>query len=359
MSSNWGSANPFTVVNPTRIVTGTDFVSSFVPPDWLIDGIVQRGRLYACTSLTGHGKTAVWLYNACMLHAGRKVGHLEAEPGNTLILAGENPEDLKVRMLGEARAHNLSSRQLPYVLPATFPMTDDEADILRREIAAFSIPFTLIICDTAASFFPGDTENDNVQAGQYARTLRTLTTCPGNPAVIALCHPIKNAGRDNLLPRGGSAFLNELDCNLTLWSDPIGEITSLHWLGKIRGPNFDPLVYRLKSVETGHRDKKSRDVVTVVAQPIDDIEAGVQAAQNTANVDAVLRALHDNPAWSFAAIATSLGWLDGNGKTERWRVQRALQMLAKDKLVENHRRKWRVTKHGKEAVEEARKQQQP
>jgi len=30
------------------------------------------------------------------------------------------------------------------------------------------------------------------------------------------CHPVKNASRDNLLPMGGSAFLNEVDGNLTL-----------------------------------------------------------------------------------------------------------------------------------------------
>ena len=43
-----------------RILAGTAFIATFIPPDWLIDGIVQRGRVYACTSLTGHGKTAVW-----------------------------------------------------------------------------------------------------------------------------------------------------------------------------------------------------------------------------------------------------------------------------------------------------------
>src|SRR3954471_194770 len=101
----------------SRIVSGRDFVASYSPPDWLIDGIVQSGRLYACTSLTGHGKTAVWLYNACMIQAARKVAHLETEPGNVLYLAGENPEDLKARMLGMMQAFNLTLNQLPYVLP--------------------------------------------------------------------------------------------------------------------------------------------------------------------------------------------------------------------------------------------------
>ena len=87
---------------PGRILTGADFIARHVPPVWLIDGIVQRSRLYACTSLTGHGKTAVWLFNACMIHAGRMIGQLDVFQGNVLILAGENPADLEARMIGMA-----------------------------------------------------------------------------------------------------------------------------------------------------------------------------------------------------------------------------------------------------------------
>ena len=211
-----------------RILSGANFIADHVPPVYLIDGIVQRSRLYACTSLTGHGKTAVWLFNACMIHAGRMIGHLDAYKGNVLILAGENPADLKARMIGMAKAYNLPLDRLPYVLPGSFPMTEEEADALKREIAVLGVPLVLIIGDTASSFFPGDDENSNVQAGNYGRTLRTFTEdCEGKPAVVALSHPTKGADRKNLLPRGGGAFLNELDGSLTLWSASQGEVTEL------------------------------------------------------------------------------------------------------------------------------------
>ena len=83
---------------PFHIITGAEFVRAHVPPVWLIDGIIQRSRPYACTSLTGHGKTAAGLYAACMIHAGRMFGHLETFGGNVLYLAGENPSDLEARM---------------------------------------------------------------------------------------------------------------------------------------------------------------------------------------------------------------------------------------------------------------------
>ena len=166
---------------PKRILTGADFIARHVPPVWLIDGIVQRSRLYACTSLTGHGKTAVWLFNACMIHAGRMIGQLDVFRGNVLILAGENPADLEARMIGMAKTYNLPLNQLPYVLPGSFPMTEEEADALKRDIAGLGVPLALIVGDTASSFFPGDDENSNVQAGTYARTLRRFTECEGNP----------------------------------------------------------------------------------------------------------------------------------------------------------------------------------
>ena len=97
---------------PGRILTGDAFISSFVPPDWLIDGIVQRGRLYACTSLTGHGKTAVWGFNACMVQAGRMVGNLDVAEA-TSSTSRREPEDLKARLHGMAAAFKLQPALLP------------------------------------------------------------------------------------------------------------------------------------------------------------------------------------------------------------------------------------------------------
>lgn len=54
------------------------------------------------------------------------------------------------------------SKQLPYVLPATFPLNEDEAVILRQQIDALGVPLSLIIPDTAASVFPGDEENKTI-----------------------------------------------------------------------------------------------------------------------------------------------------------------------------------------------------
>ena len=335
-----------------RILTGADFIGRHVPPVWLIDGIVQRSRLYACTSLTGHGKTAVWLFNACMIHAGRMIGQLDIFKGNVLILAGENPADLEARMIAMAKTYKLPLDRLPYVLPGGFPMTEEEADALKRDIAGLGVPLALIVGDTASSFFPGDDENSNVQAGDYARTLRSFTECEGEPAIVVLSHPTKGANRGNLLPRGGGAFLNELDANLALWSQSQGEVTELHWCGKIRGPDFSPLGYRLRQVPTGLTDEKDRPETTIVAEPMSEEAIADHTKQVLANEDVVLRALRNQPGRSLAEIARDAGWVGDDDKPEKWKVQRAIESLADDKLIQKPRKgaPWELTEKGEKVL---------
>jgi hypothetical protein len=52
---------------------------------------------------------------------------------------------------------------------------------------------------------------------------------PGKPACVVNCHPAagasKDISRDSCVPRGGSAFLNEIDTNLSVWAE--GECASM------------------------------------------------------------------------------------------------------------------------------------
>jgi len=70
-------------------------------------------------------------------------------------------------------------------------------DHIRSEIKQIG-DVSLIIVDSSAAYFEGDEENDNKQNGDHARRLRALTAMPGEPCVIAACHPVKNASDDKL-----------------------------------------------------------------------------------------------------------------------------------------------------------------
>jgi len=210
----------------------------------------------------------------------------------------------------------------------------------------------LIIVDTSAAYFEGDAENDNKQHGDHARRLRTLTGLPGRPCVIAACHPVMNASDDNHIPRGGGAFLNEVDGNLTARTTDGG--VELHIQGKFRGPDFTPLLFQLRTVTHERlKDSKGRLFPTVVASPLSeqghaDITQAVQSRE-----DELLVALLQptNCTASQIELARRLGWRMRNGEPYHVLVRRILKALEKAKLVTIERGETILTKKGKTAAE--------
>jgi hypothetical protein len=67
-------------------VGSRDFVAGFSPPDYLVDGIVQRRFIYSLTVKTGTGKTAPALLMAASVAPGRPIGDREVAKGRVLYL---------------------------------------------------------------------------------------------------------------------------------------------------------------------------------------------------------------------------------------------------------------------------------
>ena len=150
------------------------------------------------------------------------------------------------------------------------------------------------------------------------------------------------------MPRGGGAFLAEIDANLTLWADGDRETTSLHWQGKIRGADFQPVTFGLTTVVLSEkRDAKDRPLVSVVAtlRTPEQAEASIKAAISDEN--AVLEHLRRSPGISIRNLAVACGWVNIAGAANNGRVQRRLKTLAEMKLVKFWRGKWIITEAGK------------
>jgi hypothetical protein len=81
------------------IVSSHRFVSDFTPPDYSIDGIAQRRYIYSLTAPTGGGKTAIALLFAAHKATGWSLGNVDVPRGRVLYLAGENPDDVRMRWL--------------------------------------------------------------------------------------------------------------------------------------------------------------------------------------------------------------------------------------------------------------------
>jgi hypothetical protein len=61
------------------IMSSREFVAGYVAPQYLIEGILQRRRIYSLTDKTGDGKTALQIYMAYLLATATKLGKREAK----------------------------------------------------------------------------------------------------------------------------------------------------------------------------------------------------------------------------------------------------------------------------------------
>ena len=337
------------------IQSSGEFVSEFVPPDYLIDGWLQRRFVYSITGMTGHGKTTVMLFIAICAALGIKIDGREVEKCRVLFFAGENPDDIRMRWIKLCEEIEKDPADVDvFFLPGTPPISNEE---IRKRIdaeAAQHGPFGLLIIDTSAAYFQGDEENSNTQLGNHARMMRSFVGLPGRPTVVVTCHPTKNPDMTNLLPRGGGAFLAEVDGNLVCIK---GDGTvSIHWHGKFRGPDFAPILFKLKPGTTEKlKDKKGRPIWTITAAPISEAEKADIEDVGRARQNELLLLLETNSRLSLAEMAEKLGWQYKNGLPNTSLAYRMLAALVQDKLAVKKRGKITLTKAGEQEVAAAKK----
>jgi AAA domain len=332
------------------LLTSAEFVADFVPPDYLIDGLIQRRYFYSMTAPTGAGKTCVVLRIAAHATLALPLGDKFVEKVRVLFFAGENPDDVRARWikLCEELGQKPEAMEV-FFLAGAPPITSDEIRKMIDAEAEKHGPFGLVIVDTSAAFFRGEDENSNAQLGDHARKLRSFVDLPGGPAVIVTCHPTKTPNMDNLLPRGGGAFVAEVDGNLVCLKE--GSVVVLHWQGKFRGPEFEPIPFKLQRGQTDSlKDSKGRKIWTVTATPISEVERSALRDSLHERENQLLALMKAHPDLSLAQMAVKLGWRNSKGQPYKSLVVRTREALNKAKLVELVRGDWVLTKGGKKAA---------
>jgi hypothetical protein len=152
------------------------------------------------------------------------------------------------------------------------------------------------------------------------------------------------------MPRGGSAFLNELDANLTAFKD--GEVVQLGW-NKVRGPAFDFIDMKLEvHVHDGIKTNLGSAVTSIVATAVDARTTDQLQRQLEADENMLLRVMFDEPKLSLRDYAERLGWHTKTGQPYVGKVQRLFKDLEKEKLVRRYRKRFVLTAAGKKAKDE-------
>jgi hypothetical protein len=307
-----------------------DRLKDFALPDYLWDGILLKRFCYSMTAQTGTGKTALALLIAAHVATGQSLCGLEIEKGQVIYMAGENPIDVDMRFLGLCKVMGLDPDALEIaVIPFAGPLSK-YADTIRSECETRNVKPALVIVDTAAAYFDGKEGNSNEEQGDYARSLRALTTLPGEPCILVLAHPTKGAKDINeMVPRGGSAFLNEMDGNIGVARGE-GGLIGAQAIGKFRGPEFTPLHFALhgiRDVPALYDAKKGKFRPTVVAQPVSEAGAAAVGMESETDDIRLLRDIDAHPRDAHRDRAPRLG-------CSHTTIGRRIEKLAGRKLVD-------------------------
>ncbi len=228
-------------------------------------------------------------------------------------------------------------------IPGTFSIRHEMAKLAEK---AASIPnIVLVVIDTFQAYFDGDDDNSNAKMLDFARAaLRPITQWPSKPCVIVPAHPVKDVRKNNNIPRGGGALLNEVDGNLTLWAD--AGVSEVHWQGKHRGSEFEPLFFECERYQTQKLvDKKGRLIPTVIAKPVLGGRAADIAKDALTIETRLLQSIDADPDLAQRERAVRIG-------VPRTKMQRILNKMFDRKWVRTKGRKLALTEQGEKALED-------
>jgi len=152
---NGGRVNqltPETTESAPLIKSSKEFVAGFVPPDYLVDGLLQEAFLYSLTGATGAGKTAITLRLAATTALGIVFANRETKKRRVLYLAAENPADVRMRWIALAQQMDFDADTIAYGPALPILWCQNEACAAKRVVETYGIVSELRAIGAPARF---------------------------------------------------------------------------------------------------------------------------------------------------------------------------------------------------------------
>ena len=325
-------------------ITLAEFLARMQPPDYLADGLLLKGSTYTLTGNTGHCKTMLLILLAIKVATGHWFCGRRCKQGTVIFFAGENPDNVRVQFYSMCWELGIDPVDISPKICFHEGVFDLKKTRQKVRAAVAKYPdLALVAVDSLQAFFMGDDDNVNMAMLKLAIDFRQITIAhPNKPTCLITAHPIKNAGRDQLLPRGGSALTNELDGNLTAWMED--NAVTLHWLGKLRGIPFEPLQLEQVVVKPeGLVDAAGSQMPATILRVLGETrETELKRETNRVEV-AILAAIKNNPDVSQRDLATE-------ASTSKTTVQRTIGSFKQKKWLRDYSGKLKLTAEGEKAL---------
>ncbi len=333
------------LITDFKIDSSEEFLADLEPLEYLIDGLLPIGVTYSLTGYAGHGKTTLALQFALSVAMGEDFAMRPTNQGDVLILAGENPYNVKWQYAAALAARGVTAKDVPiHFVQGRFSIKQMGA-VLREKMNAMP-NLKLVIVDSLQAFFEGDNDNDNTQMVEMAHSVRAIVETKTKPALVVIAHPAGKApSKDSLVPRGGGAFLNEIDGNLTVWSQDSSQQT-LHHSQKFRGAGFDPIEFIMQVHEFDHlHDVDGVPLKLPVSRPEMLVERTSREKQSE---DLLARYLYTVDA----EMPLSVREMASQFCITRYRAETIIQTAKDEKLIKRYAKTFILTGGGKAFLED-------
>ena len=320
-----------------RFQSYDEFIADYVPEDFHIAGVLPKLTLSCTTGLTGRGKTGIAAYQAWAIATGQSFCGHKADMAKVVFFAGENPNLVRARAIAmldltvDPEAREALRENLKWV-PGAFDWRCEYERVAEEidKIGDVEVAFV----DTYAAYFRGE-ENNNDDMKDFILSFRPLVEAGVTVNIPA--HPVKNATRDNLVPRGGSTTLNEIDLNFCVAEAPGGMSELFPHPFKYRSTPFSPILFENTAVPVrDFKDNWGNPIKTVLAQWCPPEAAEGAEERELSEKDKIMLLVEKQKIVTTQDVADEL---DINTTTAR----RRLKAMEKSKLVKDIRKQTNET----------------